>query len=138
VQMILNAAFRWSALGKVLCLVDRLLSGRLQSFLALFYPWGNAGVPGEIINFRSYRHPVTGEELAGGFPELWEQSLVRGGEFLSAVEKFLFLGGNDDDLRKVIRGYNLSTGLEGVPTREAVHYQPIPFEKLWLHGKVRK
>jgi len=138
VQMILNAAFRKAALGKSLCLVDRLMSGRLQSFLALFYPWGFSGVPEEIINFRSFRHPVTGAEVAGGFQHLWEQALERSGEFLAAVEKFLFLGGDDDALRKVIRGYSLSTGLEGVPTREAVHYQPIPLEKLWLHGKGRK
>ena len=137
VQMILNAAFRKATLGKVLSLVDRLLSGRLQSFLALFYPWGNSDVPGEIITFKSFRHPVTGEKLAGGFQNLWNQSLDRGGEFLKVVEKYLFLGGNEDDLRKVIRGYNLSTGLEGVPTREAVHYRPIPLEKLWLHGRRR-
>lgn len=138
VQMILNAAFRRAALGKLLCQVDRLMSGRLQSFLALFYPWDFSGVPGEIINFRSFRHPVTGVEIAGGFQHLWEQALERSGEFLAAVEKFLFLGGSDDELRKVIRGYSLSTGLEGVPTCEAVHYQPIPLEKLWLHGKGRK
>lgn len=138
VQMILNAAFRRAALGKSLCLVDTFLSGRLQAFLALFYPWGISEVPDELINFRSFHHPVTGEELAGGFPELWEQALVRGGEFLTAVEKFLFLGRDDDELRRVIRGYSLSTGLEGVPTQEAVHYRPIPLERLWLHGKGRK
>ncbi len=137
VQMILNAAFRRAAVGRFLCLVDRFLSGRMKSFLALFYPWGSSEVPEEIISFTSYRHPVTGEELAGGFQRLWEQSLERGGEFLTAVEKFLFLGMDDDELRKVIRGYSLSTGLLGVPTREAVHYRPIPIEKLWLHGKSR-
>lgn len=138
VQMILNAAFRSATLGKSLSLADRFLSGRMQSFLALFYPWGYSEVPEEIIHFSSYRHPVTGQEHAGGFQRLWEQSLERGGEFLEAVEKYLFLGMDDDELRKVIRGYSLSTGLEGVPTREAVFYRPIPIENLWLHGKRRK
>jgi hypothetical protein len=137
VQMILNAAFRKPSLGKVLSLTDRFLAGRLQSFVALFYPRDYAEIPEEIINFTSYRHPVTGEELAGGFPQLWEQALVRGGEFLTAVEQFLFLGKDDDELRKVIRGYSFSTGLEGVSTREAVHYQPISLEKLRIHGKHR-
>jgi hypothetical protein len=137
VQMILNAAFRRAALGKSLNFVDSFLSGRLQSFRALFYPWGYSEVPGEIINFKSFRHPVTGEEHAGDFQSLWNQSLERGGEFLASVEKFLFLGMDDDELRKVIRGYSLSTGLEGVSTREAIYYEPIPLEKLWLPGKRR-
>ncbi len=138
VQMILTAAFRSALLGKSLCFVDKLLSGRMQTFLALFYPWGDLKVPEEIINFSSFRHPVTGEAHAGDFQRLWEQSLERGGEFLASVEKFLFLGMDDDELRKVIRGYSLSTGLEGVPTREAVHYEPIPLERLWLHCKRRR
>jgi hypothetical protein len=137
VQMILNAAFRRAALGKSLCLVDRFLSGRLQSFLALFYPWGNSEVPEEIINFKSFRHPVTGDVQGDGFASLWKQSVERSGEFLTAVEKYLFLGMDDDELRNVIRGYSLSTGLEGVPTRDAVHYEPIPLERLWLHCKRR-
>jgi hypothetical protein len=137
VQMILNAAFPNAALGKSLCLVDRFLSGRLQSFLALFYPWGNSEVPEEIINFKSFRHPVTGDVQGDGFASLWKQSVERSGEFLTAVEKYLFLGMDDDELRNVIRGYSLSTGLEGVPTRDAVHYEPIPLERLWLHCKRR-
>jgi hypothetical protein len=138
VQMILNAAFRSATLGKSLRLADSFLSKRLQTFLALFYPWGCPEVPGEIINFRSFRHPVTGEEHEGDFQRLWNQSLERGGDFLASVEKFLFLGRDDDELRKVIRGYSLSTGLEGVPIREAIHYDRIPLEKLWLHGKRRR
>jgi hypothetical protein len=134
VQMLLNAAFRRATLGKTLRLVDGFLSGRLQSFLALFYPWEYPEVPGEIINFNSFRHPVTGEQHNGGFQRLWRQSLDRGGEFLGAVEKFLFLGRDDDELRKVIRGYSLSTGLEGVPISDAVHFERIPLEKLWQHG----
>jgi hypothetical protein len=137
VQMVLNSVFRSEILGKSLCLVDRALSGRLQTFLALFYPWGHSEIPAEIINFRSFRHPVTGEEHTGNFQNLWEQSLARGGEFLASVEKFLFLGMDDDELRKVIRGYSLSTGLEGIPIGEAVHYEKIPLERLWLHGKRR-
>ncbi|MDD2320681.1 MAG: zinc dependent phospholipase C family protein [Geobacteraceae bacterium] len=134
VQMLLNAAFRSAMLGKTLRLVDGFLSGRLQSFLALFYPWHYPEVPGEIINFDSFLHPVTGEQRNGGFQHLWRQSLERGGEFLESVEKFLFLGRDDDELRKVIRGYSLSTGLEGVAISEAVHFERIPLERLWLHG----
>jgi len=136
-QMILNAAFRRATIGKALRLADGFLSGRLQSFLALFYPWDFPEAPEEIINFPSYRHPVTGNECNGGFHSLWKKALERGGKFLTAVEQYLFLGKDDDELRKVVRGYSLNTGLVGVPIRKAVHYERIPLERLWLHGTGR-
>lgn len=134
VQMLLNAAFPNATVGRMLRLADGCLSGRLQSLLALFYPWKFSAVPDEIINFTSYRHPVTGEKCTGGFHHLWKQALARGGEFLASVEQYLFLGKDDDDLLKVVRGYSLNTGLVGVPIREAVHYERIPLERLWQHG----
>ncbi len=133
VQMALNAAFGNALLGAATRRLDRLLAGRMSPFLALFYPRGEGRVPREIVEFASYRHPVTGEELSGGFVTLWEQAVARTGEFLGVAEELLFSDGDVGELAKALPGYNFSTGLVGVPIRDAVYYNCIPLERLWRH-----
>jgi hypothetical protein len=130
VQMTLNAIFRKSSAEKLVRRMDRTLRGRLMTFHALFYPGNLREFPREITNFSSFRHPVTGEERKGGFGSLWKQALERSGEYLAAADAFLFAGGDDDCLRSAIQGYSLSSGLVGVPMRDAVYYECIPLEKL--------
>jgi hypothetical protein len=130
VQMTLNAVFRMASAEKLVRRMDRTLGGRLMSFHALFYPGKFREIPREIIHFPSFRHPVTGEEREGGFESLWKQALARSEEFLAAAATFLFAGGGDDGLRSVIKGYSLSSGIVGVPIRDAVYYDCIPLEKL--------
>lgn len=133
VQMLLNTAFRSPSAGKIIRRTDRILGGRLQSFTALFYPWESCEIPHEIIHFDTFRHPVTGIRLEGGFQSLWSQALQRSMEFLVSMDKFLFRDGGEVDLRSVIRGYNLCSGLVGVPIRGAVHYECIPMKRLRFH-----
>jgi hypothetical protein len=135
VQMLLNSAFKSPTAARILRRTDRLMGGRLQSFLALFYPGESCEVPREIIHFDMFRHPVTGNRMQGGFQDLWIQARERSVDFLQSVEKFLFCGEGDDDIRNAIQGYNLCSGLVGVPIRGAVHYQHIPMELLLLHEK---
>lgn len=134
VQMALNALFGNRGAAALVNRADRLFAGRLGSFLALFYPWGYSEIPGEILHFDSYTHPVTGEILEGGFARLWSDALQRGEIFLAAADRFLFGAGNDDALGNAVQGFSLNTGLVGVPIRDAVHFDCIPLERLWSHG----
>lgn len=130
VQMTLNSVYGKPAVAGLVRRADRMLSGRLGTILALFYPWGYGEVPRELTHFDSFLHPVTGERRGGGFRELWVKALERSGEFLMSLERFLFYGGDDDELRCSVQGYNLSTGLVGVSMKDAVHYDCIPMERL--------
>lgn len=130
VQMALNSVYGRPSVAGLVRRVDRLLSGRLETILALFYPWGYGEVPRELTHFESFLHPVTGERRGGGLSGLWGRAVGRSGEFLLSLERFLFQGGNDDELRSSVQGYNLSTGLVGVSMKEAVHYACIPMERL--------
>jgi len=51
------------------------------------------------------------------------------------ADAFLFAGEDDDGLRNVIQGYNLSSGLVGVAISEAVHYDCIPLHRLRFPDK---
>jgi hypothetical protein len=130
VQMALNAAFGNAPVARLVRRADRLLAGRLGTFHALFYPWGRSEIPRDLIQFDSYLHPVTGEKREGGFQALWREALERSEIFLASLERFLFAGGDDDDLRSSVQGYNLCTGLVGVSMKGAVHYDCIPLERL--------
>jgi hypothetical protein len=135
VQMALNALFGNRGAAALVNRADCLFAGRFGSFLALFYPWGYSEIPGEILHFDSYNHPVTGEMLKGGFDRLWSDALQRGKIFLAAADRFLFGAGNDDALGDAVQGFSLNTGLVGVPIRGAVHFDCIPLERLWSHGR---
>jgi len=130
VQMALNSVYGKPAVAGWVRRADRMLNGRLETILALFYPWGYVEVPRELTHFDSFLHPVTGERLSGGFRELWVRAVERSGEFLLSLERFLFYGGDDDALRNSVQGYNLGTGLVGVSMKDAVHYDCIPRERL--------
>lgn len=131
VQMALNAAFGREPVARLVRRADRILAGRLGTFHALFYPWGQSEIPREIIHFDSFLHPVTGEKRQGGFQALWSEALERSGNSLVSLERFLFSGGDDDEFRSSVPGYNLCTGLVGVSIRDAVHFDCIPVERLW-------
>lgn len=137
VQMCLNSLFGNRRAALLVKRANRMFSGRLGSFLALFYPWGYRDIPAEILYFDKYIHPVTGEIRTGGFSCLWAEAVLRGKDFLSAVDEFLFGRGDDAALEGIVQGYSLNTGLIGVPIRDAVHFDCIPLERLWSHGTPR-
>lgn len=137
VQICLNSLFGSRRAALLVKRANRVFSGRLGSFLALFYPWGYRDIPAEILHFDKYIHPVTGESRSGGFTSLWAEAVHRGRDYLSAMDEFLFGGGNDAALESIVKGYSLNTGLIGVPIRDAVHFDCIPLERLWSHGTHR-
>lgn len=137
VQMCLNSLFANHRAALTVKRANRVFSGRLGAFLALFYPWGYRDIPEEILHFATYLHPVTGEIRAGGFSCLWAEAVQRGKDFLSAADDFLFGAGRDTALESIVQGYSLNTGLIGVPIRDAVHFDCIPLERLWCHGTPR-
>jgi len=130
VQMLLNRAFTRASAAKLVRRLDRLFSGRLGTFAALFYPWEEREIPGEIIRFEAFLHPVTGERREGGLRGLWDKALERSEHFLLSQENFLFSRGDGAEFRNTVPGYNLSTGLVGGSIRDAVHYDCIPLERL--------
>jgi len=131
VQMALNAAFVKAPVARLVRRADRILAGRLGTFHALFYPRWQNEIPREITDFNSFLHPVTGVKTEGGIQALWGEALERSGTFLASLDRFLFSGGDDDELRSSVQGYNLSTGMVGVTMRGAVHFDCIPVERLW-------
>ncbi len=134
VQMLLNSIYPKVFWGKLAGAANRALKGRLDTLLALFYPWNYTEIPDEIMNFGMYRHPVTGEELPGDFPTLWNQASGKSAEFLQAVRDYLFGTGDLDELRSVIKGYSLSMGLVGVPAAEAGYFECVPMNRIWAYG----
>jgi hypothetical protein len=133
VQMFLNSKYadpRWT---RMVGAANRILKGRLNSFMALFYPWDYVEIPLEILDFEFYRHPVTGEELPGNFDDLWEAARSRSLDFLESVREYIFHGGDQDRLVAVIKGYSLSMGLVGVPASDAGYFASVPMNRIWAY-----
>ncbi len=133
VQMFLNSKYPDPAWGRMVGAANRLLKGRLNALLALFYPWDYREIPPEIIDFRFYRHPVTGEELAASPDRLWEMARERSIDFLEAVREYIFRDGDLERLTGVIKGYSLSMGLVGVPISDAGYFDCVPMERIWAY-----
>ncbi len=133
VQMFLNSKYPDAFWGKMIGAANRILKGRLNTLMALFYPWDYNDIPSEIISFEYYRHPVTGEELPGDFCELWEAAVSRSHEFLEAVREYIFHGGDHERLAAVIKGYSLSMGLVGVSTSDAGFFDSVPMKRIWAY-----
>jgi hypothetical protein len=133
VQMFLNSKYSDASWGRMVGALNRILKGRLNTFMALFYPWDYLEIPPEIMNFEFYRHPVTGEELPGNFDKLWEAARARSLDFLEAVREYIFHGGDQERLGSVIKGYSLSMGLVGVPATDAGYFDSVPMDRIWAY-----
>ncbi|HET6421468.1 MAG TPA: zinc dependent phospholipase C family protein [Geobacteraceae bacterium] len=133
VQMLLNSMFPNAFWGKMVGAMNRALKGKLNTFMALFYPWEYREIPPEVFNYEYYRHPVTGEEFPGDFNELWDNALLRSLEFLEAVRGYIYGDGNPDRLGGVIKGYSLSMGLVGVPVSSAGYFDIMPLHRIWAY-----
>ena len=133
VQMLLNSMFPNAFWGKMVGTANRALKGKLNTFMALFYPWDYREIPPEVFDYEYYLHPVTGEELPGGFNQLWESAGKRCLEFLEAVREYIYGDGDQERLGRVLKGYSLSTGLVGVPVSEAGYFDIMPMNRIWAY-----
>ncbi len=133
VQMLLNSMYPNAFWGRLVGAANGILKGKLNTFMALFYPWDYREIPPEIIDFGYYRHPVTGEELPGNFNQLWENARLRSREFLEAVRTYIYGDGDCEQLGRVIKGYSLSMGLVGVPATSAGYFDSVPMSSIWAY-----
>jgi hypothetical protein len=133
VQMLLNSIYPSAFWGGLVGSTNRILKGRLDTFMALFYPRNYGEIPSEIIDFTYFRHPVTGEEVKQNFDDLWESAQQRSLEFLEAVRAYLYGDGDLARLGKVIRGYSLCMGLVGVPVSSAGYFNSVPLDRIWAY-----
>lgn len=133
VQMFLNSKYPDPAWGRMVGAANRALKGRLNSFLALFYPWNYRKIPPEVTDFEFYRHPVTGEELSTGLDTLWESARERSCDFLHAVREYIYHGGDRERLAGIIKGYSLNTGMAGVPISDAGYFDSLPLDRIWAY-----
>jgi hypothetical protein len=134
VQMLLNSWYPKASCGKFFSLLNRLLHGKLDPFVALFYPWGYRQVPREVFDFQSYRHPVTGCEIREDFDGLWKRAGDLAQNFIRAASRYVLIDGDEGRFREVVKGYSLSMGSVGVGCREARHFDNVSLGKLWCHG----
>ena len=136
VQMLLNSVFPQAFWGRVVEAANRTSKGKLRTFMALFYPWDYKEIPAAIIDFRVYRHPVTGEEVQKDFQTLWAEAVQRGIDFLQAAREYIYEDGDQEKLRAVVKGYSLSMGLVGVPARSAGYFDSLPLNSIWAYGNM--
>jgi hypothetical protein len=133
VQMFLNSIYPDASWGKLVGAANRILKGKLDTFMALFYPWDYRDIPPEVIDFESYRHPITGEELPVSFNDLWKTARKRSLEFLEAVRLYLYHDGDHDQLGNIIKGYSLCMGLVGVSATDAGYFDGLPMNRIWIY-----
>jgi hypothetical protein len=113
--MLLNSMYPSAFWGRLVGATNRILKGRLDTFMALFYPQNYGEIPSEIIDFEYFRHPVTGEEMRHNFNDLWERAQQQTWNSMSGPD--LCLSGDLERLGKVI---NLKpNGPVGVPASSA-------------------
>lgn len=120
VQKILNNIFDNKNIKDYVKSLNQITKNKIRSYLALFYP-DNFDIPDYIINFGTYKNPVTGEEFNSSFEDLWSNALNLSTDFLNAVDQYLF-DDNDLILQETIKGYSLDVGLIEVPVKEVKYF----------------
>ncbi len=120
IQKLSNALYDNKMMKNYVKIINDLSKNKLRSYLALFYP-DNYDIPDYIINFGTFKNPVTGEEFNSSFEILWKNALKLSTDFLNAVDKYVF--NNDESiLFEVIKGYSLDIGLIEVPVKEVKYF----------------
>lgn len=120
IQKVLNNIFDNKLLKDYIKSINDLSNNKARSYLALFYP-DTYDIPDYILNFGTFKNPVTGEEYQSSFNDLWNQALKLSSEFLKAVDQYIFHN-NNEILSEVIKGYSLDVGLIEVPVKEVKHF----------------
>ena len=105
-------------------LLNDIFDNKLRAYLALFYSFDFSKFPKYIIEFGSFKHPVTGEEFSGNLDDLWNNGVNLSTKFLSAVNDYIFQNGSKEQLKEIIKGYSLDVGLVGVKVHEVKHFAP--------------
>ena len=125
IQMLLNKVFfKNKTLFDLARTLNDIFDDKLRGHLALFYPKDFEKMPNYIVNFDKFQHPVTGEEFNGSLDDIWNNSLKLSLSFLTAIEKYVFTNSSLEELKKVIKGYSLDVGLEGVKVHDVKYFSP--------------
>ncbi|MFN8579110.1 MAG: zinc dependent phospholipase C family protein [Candidatus Sericytochromatia bacterium] len=122
IQKSLNSIFDNKKIKNSAKTLNTISKNKLRGYLALFYP-DNFEIPDFIINFKSYKNPVTGDLYNSNFNDLWLQSLKLSKDFLEAVNEFIF-NDNENILYDVIKGYSLDVGLIETNVKEVKYFSP--------------
>ena len=120
IQKISNGLYDNKIMKDYVKYLNDLSKNKLRAYLALFYP-DTFDIPNYIIDFGTFKNPVTGEEFNSSFDILWQDSLKLSTDFLNAIDKYIF---SDDEqiLFNVIKGYSLDVGLIEVPVKEVKYF----------------
>ena len=125
IQKFLTKQFKNPQANKLLKIVNILSDNKLKSYLVLFYPIKYTKIPSEIIDFGTFKHPVTNAEYKGNFYTLWNDALNLSTSFLKAVNDFIFLDCDESVLKSIIKDYSLDVGLVKTKVSDAKYFSPL-------------
>lgn len=124
VQILLNKLFRNISFKDFIRTLNSIFDNKLRGLLALFYPGNYERFPDYIINFGTYKNPVTGEDFNGTVDDIWADALRLSTDFLGAVNDYIFGELPLEELKNIIKGYSLDVGLLGVKVEEVKFFSP--------------
>jgi len=130
VQMLLGRLFPSPAATAAVAFVNSLTKGRLRAFTALFYPIQPEYMPAALFEFKSFRHPVTGQLIESTLDQLWNEAREFGTRLLTAAAD-IRAGNAPVSLDPVLQGRSLNIGLSGTPSDHAAHFDIFPVERMW-------
>jgi hypothetical protein len=130
VQMLLGRLFPSPAATTVVAFINRLSKGHLRTFTALFYPTRPEHMPAALFDFKSFRHPVTGQSIESSLDQLWIEARDFGARLLVAAVNIRD-GEAPASLDAVLQGRSLNIGLSKTPSDRAVYFDIFPIERMW-------
>jgi len=128
IQKFLTKQFKNSNMNKLIRIINRLSNNKLKSYVALFYPIKYSKIPTKIIEFGQFKNPVTNEEYKGNFYTLWDDALKLSTAFLKAVNDFIYLESDENNLKSIIKDYSLDVGFVKTKVDEAKHFLPLSLD----------
>lgn len=134
IQSLANRLFPITAFVRAVAWLNRCLGRPFDAYVSLCYDWRGGNVPKEIVDFETFRHPVSGERIAGGIDRLFDRAEARAVDYLGAAAAFA-AGGSVEDFRRTVTGLSLDFGLVGSKSAEARHFDLIDDARLWPAGE---
>lgn len=104
--------------------LNDVFDNTLRDYLALFYPESYKAMPDYIVNFKEFKHPVTGEVFKGDVNDLFANGIKLSTSFLQAINDYVFEDLEKSTFDNILRGYSLDVGLEGVKVETVKYFSP--------------
>lgn len=115
--------------------LDNMFGQKLSIIVSPFYHTDKKA-PDELINFSSFKHPVTAEIINKNLDNLTSDAVTKGRELILAAEQYL-LDGNLKKLNTVLKGEHFSTGMPKTSNKDLKYSNPMNIQKL-KGEKIRK